>query len=112
MARDVTDCAIMIEAMAGFDPKDATSLDLPVPEWSANLSSDMRGKRVGIPREYRVEGMDPVIDALWQQGVAWVKDAGAEVVEISLPQIGRATSELQSLMRISYAVFCFKKNTN
>lgn len=85
MARDVTDCAIMLEAMAGFDPKDATSLDLPVPEWSANLSPDMRGKRVGIPREYRVEGMDPVIDALWQQGVAWVKDAGAEVVEISLP---------------------------
>ncbi|KUO55826.1 MAG: glutamyl-tRNA amidotransferase [Sphingomonadales bacterium BRH_c42] len=90
MARDVTDCAIMLEAMAGFDPKDATSLDLPVPEWSANLSNDMRGKRVGIPREYRVEGMDPVIDALWQQGVAWARDAGAEVVEISLPHTSYA----------------------
>jgi aspartyl-tRNA(Asn)/glutamyl-tRNA(Gln) amidotransferase subunit A len=85
MARDVTDCAIMLEAMAGFDPKDSTSLDLPVPAWAATLSGDLRGKKVGIPREYRMEGMDPQIDALWQRGIAWVKDAGAEVVEIGLP---------------------------
>ena len=64
MARDVTDCAIMLEAMAGFDPKDATSLDLPVPEWEAGLNSDMRGKRVGIPREYRMDGMDEDVLAL------------------------------------------------
>ena len=85
MARDVTDCAIMLEAMAGFDPKDATSLNLPVPEWAANLSDDLRGKRVGIPREYRMDGTDPEILASWDQGIEWLKDAGAEVIEVSLP---------------------------
>jgi aspartyl-tRNA(Asn)/glutamyl-tRNA(Gln) amidotransferase subunit A len=85
MAQDVTDCAIMLEAMAGFDPKDSTSLDMAVPQWAASLSGDLRGKKVGIPREYRMEGMDPQIDALWQRGIEWVKDAGAEVVEIGLP---------------------------
>ena len=85
MARDVRDCAIMLENMAGFDPKDATSLDLPVPNWEAALSGDLRGKRIGIPKEYRVDGMPVEIDALWEQGIAWVKDAGAEVVEVSLP---------------------------
>ena len=85
MARDVRDCAIMLEAMAGFDPKDATSLDLPVPEWEAGLSADMRGKKVGIPREYRMDGMDADVAASWDRGIAWLKDAGAEIVEISLP---------------------------
>ena len=85
MARDVRDCAIMLEAMAGFDIKDSTSLDLSVPKWEAALSGDLRGKRVGIPREYRVDNMPTEIDALWQRGIAWVKDAGAEVVEVSLP---------------------------
>ena len=85
MARDTRDCAIMLEAMAGFDPKDSTSLDMPVPQWEAGLSADLKGKKVGIPREYRMDGMDAEIAALWDQGVAWLKDAGAEVVEISLP---------------------------
>ncbi len=85
MARDVRDCAIMLEAMSGFDAKDATSLDLPVPQWEAGLNASLAGKRVGIPREYRVDNMPAEIDALWQQGIAWVKDAGAEVVEVSLP---------------------------
>ncbi len=85
MARDVRDCAIILGAMAGFDPKDSTSLDLPVPDWEAALDADLRGKRVGIPREYRVDGMPAEIDALWEQGIAWVRDAGAEVVEVSLP---------------------------
>jgi len=85
MARDVRDCAILLEAMAGFDPKDATSLDLPVPGWEAGLSSDLKGKRIGIPKEYRVEGMPAEIEALWQQGIAWVRDAGAEIVDVSLP---------------------------
>jgi len=85
MARDVTDCAIMLEPMAGFDPKDSTSLDMPVPDWTAALSSDLRGKTVGIPREYRVEGMPPEIEAIWQQGIAWLKEAGAEVIDVSLP---------------------------
>ncbi len=85
MARDVRDCAIMLENMAGFDPKDATSLNMAVPDWEAALSSDLKGKKVGIPKEYRLEGIDPDIDAMWDAGIAMLKDAGAEVVEISLP---------------------------
>ncbi|TYC81623.1 Asp-tRNA(Asn)/Glu-tRNA(Gln) amidotransferase subunit GatA [Novosphingobium sp. BW1] len=85
MAKDTRDCAIMLEAMAGFDPKDATSLDLPVPNWEELLSADLSGKTVGIPREYRMDGMDAEIVALWDQGVAWLKDAGAKVIDISLP---------------------------
>jgi aspartyl-tRNA(Asn)/glutamyl-tRNA(Gln) amidotransferase subunit A len=71
--------------MAGFDPKDSTSLDLPVPPWEADLSSDLRGKRVGIPKEYRIDGVPAEINALWDQGIEWLKDAGATPVEISLP---------------------------
>ena len=85
MARTVRDCAILLEAMAGFDPKDSTSLDLPVPQWEANLSSDLSGKRVGIPKEYRIDGVPGDIGALWDQGIEWLKDAGATPVEISLP---------------------------
>ncbi len=85
MARTVRDCAILLEAMAGFDPKDATSLDLPVPNWEAGLSSDLKGKKVGIPNEYRIDGVPEDINALWDQGIEWLKDAGATPVEISLP---------------------------
>ena len=85
MARDVRDCAIMLENMAGFDPKDATSLNMAVPNWEAALSSDLKGKTVGIPKEYRLEGIDPEIDAMWDAGIAMLKDAGAAVVDISLP---------------------------
>ncbi len=85
MARDVNDCAIMLGAMAGFDAKDSTSLDLPVPDWAGSLSGNLKGKKVGIPKEYRVDGMPAEIEALWEQGIAWLKDAGAEVVEVSLP---------------------------
>ena len=85
MAKDVRDCAILLENMCGFDPKDATSLDLSVPQWEDGLSSDLKGKRVGIPKEYRIDGVPDEINALWDQGIAWLKDAGAEIVEISLP---------------------------
>ncbi|TCU61850.1 aspartyl/glutamyl-tRNA(Asn/Gln) amidotransferase subunit A [Novosphingobium sp. PhB57] len=85
MARSVQDCAIMLEAMAGFDAKDSTSLDLPVPNWEAALSGDMKGKKVGIPKEYRVDGLDEDVSKSWDDGIAWLKDAGAEIVEISLP---------------------------
>ncbi len=85
MARDVRDCAIMLEAMSGFDPKDSTSLDLPVPQWEAALSSNLKGKRVGIPKEYRMDGMNAEIAAIWDQGAEWLRDAGAEIVEVSLP---------------------------
>jgi aspartyl-tRNA(Asn)/glutamyl-tRNA(Gln) amidotransferase subunit A len=85
MAKSVRDCAILLEAMAGFDPKDSTSLDVPVPKWEANLSGDLKGKRVGIPREYRIDGVPAEINALWDQGIEWLKDAGATPVTISLP---------------------------
>jgi aspartyl-tRNA(Asn)/glutamyl-tRNA(Gln) amidotransferase subunit A len=85
MAKTVRDCAIMLEAMAGFDAKDSTSLDLPVPNWESGLSSDLKGKRVGIPKEYRIDGVPEDINKLWDQGIDWLKDAGATPVEISLP---------------------------
>jgi aspartyl-tRNA(Asn)/glutamyl-tRNA(Gln) amidotransferase subunit A len=81
----VRDCAILLEAMAGHDPKDTTSLDLPVPDFEAALSRDVKGLRIGIPKEYRIDGMPAEIEALWEQGIEWLKDAGAEIVEISLP---------------------------
>ncbi|GLR46906.1 Asp-tRNA(Asn)/Glu-tRNA(Gln) amidotransferase subunit GatA [Sphingomonas astaxanthinifaciens] len=85
MSRTVRDCAILLESMCGFDPKDSTSLDAPVPAWEQGLSSDLRGKRIGIPREYRIDGVPDEINAIWDRGIAWLKDAGAEIVEISLP---------------------------
>jgi len=85
MARTVEDCAIMLGAMAGFDAKDSTSLDAPVPDWAGALSGDLRGLKVGIPREYRMDGTDAEILASWDDGIAWLKDAGADVVDISLP---------------------------
>jgi aspartyl-tRNA(Asn)/glutamyl-tRNA(Gln) amidotransferase subunit A len=85
MAKTVRDCAILLQAMAGFDPKDSTSIDLPVPHWEANLSSDLKGKRVGIPKEYRIDGVPAEINSLWDRGIEWLKDAGATPVEISLP---------------------------
>jgi len=85
MARTVRDCAILMEAMAGFDPKDSTSLDLPVPKWEAGLSSDLKGKKVGVPKEYRIDTVPAEINALWDRGLEWLRDAGAEPVEISLP---------------------------
>lgn len=85
MARSVEDCAVMLGAMAGFDPKDSTSLDEPVPDWAGALSGDLKGKKVGIAKEYRMDGTDDDILKSWDDGIAWLKDAGAEVVEISLP---------------------------
>src|SRR3546814_10759597 len=97
MTRTVRDAAIMLRAMAGYDPKDSTSVKAPVPDYEAAMTGDIKGMKIGIPREYRVEGMSAEIDALWQQGVKRSEEH---------------TSELQSLMRISYAVFCLKKKTH
>ncbi len=85
MARSVEDCAIMLEAMAGFDPKDSTSLQMDVPAWTTGLDANLKGKKVGIPKEYRMDGTDEEILKSWDDGIAWLKDAGAEVVEVSLP---------------------------
>jgi aspartyl-tRNA(Asn)/glutamyl-tRNA(Gln) amidotransferase subunit A len=85
MARTVRDAAILLQAMAGHDPRDSTSAPLPVPDYEAVLTGDLRGLRVGIPREYRADGMPAEIETLWQQGIKWLRDAGAEPVDISLP---------------------------
>ena len=85
MTRTVRDAAILLRSMAGFDAKDSTSADLPVPDFEAALTGDVRGLKVGVPREYRVDGMPPEIDALWGRGADWLRDAGAEIVDISLP---------------------------
>jgi len=85
MARSVTDCAIMLGAMAGYDAKDATSLKMDVPDWESALSADLKGKRVGIPREYRMDGTDDAILDSWEQGKEWLRDAGATIVDVSLP---------------------------
>lgn len=85
MTRTVEDAAIMLRSMCGFDPKDSTSVDMPVPDFRAALTGDIRGLKVGIPKEYRVEGMPAEIAAIWDQGIEWLKAAGAEPVEISLP---------------------------
>jgi aspartyl-tRNA(Asn)/glutamyl-tRNA(Gln) amidotransferase subunit A len=85
MTRTVRDAAIMLGAMAGHDPKDSTSAPVPVPDYEAALTGDIRGLRIGIPREYRVDGMAAEIENLWQSGIAWLRAAGAEPVEISLP---------------------------
>ncbi|MBV9202718.1 MAG: Asp-tRNA(Asn)/Glu-tRNA(Gln) amidotransferase subunit GatA [Alphaproteobacteria bacterium] len=85
MTRTVRDAAIMLHAMAGHDPRDSTSAPLPVPDFEAALTGDIRGLRVGIPKEYRAEGMSAEIEAIWQQGANWLQGAGADPVEISLP---------------------------
>ncbi|HEX5318486.1 MAG TPA: Asp-tRNA(Asn)/Glu-tRNA(Gln) amidotransferase subunit GatA [Stellaceae bacterium] len=85
MTRTVRDAAIMLGAMAGHDPKDSTSSPVPVPDYEAALTGDIKGLRVGIPKEYRLDGMPGEIEALWSQGIAWLRDAGAEPVDISLP---------------------------
>ncbi len=85
IARDVRDAAILLKSMASVDAKDTTSVDRPVPDYEAALGRSLKGVRIGIPREYRVEGMPDEIEALWQKGIAWLKDAGAEIVDISLP---------------------------
>ncbi len=85
IARDVRDAAIMLKSMASVDAKDTTSVDLPVPDYEASLGQSLKGMKIGIPKEYRVDGMPEEIEKLWQQGIAWLKDAGAEIVDITLP---------------------------
>lgn len=85
IARTVKDAAILMRSMAGHDPKDTTSVDVPVPDYEAAVGGSLKGKRIGIPKEYRLDGISAEIEGLWQQGIAWLKDAGAEIVEITLP---------------------------
>jgi len=85
IARNVRDAAIMMRSMAGHDPKDTTSVDMPVPDYEKALGKSIKGMKIGIPKEYRIDGMPAEIEALWQQGIDWMKAAGAEIIDISLP---------------------------
>jgi aspartyl-tRNA(Asn)/glutamyl-tRNA(Gln) amidotransferase subunit A len=85
IAKTVADAAAMLGAMASHDPKDSTSVDMPVPDYAAMIAKGVKGLRVGVPKEYRVEGMSREIEALWQQGIDWLKAAGATIHDISLP---------------------------
>jgi aspartyl-tRNA(Asn)/glutamyl-tRNA(Gln) amidotransferase subunit A len=85
IAKTVQDCAIMLKTMASVDPKDSTSIDAPVPDYEVALKKGVKGLRVGVPREYRVDGMSAEIEKLWDEGIAWLKAAGATIHEISLP---------------------------
>ncbi len=85
ISRNVRDAAIMLEVMAGHDARDTTSVDVPVPAYEAALTGDIKGMRIGIPREYRQDGMPKKIEDLWQQGIEWLKAQGAQIVDVSLP---------------------------
>jgi aspartyl-tRNA(Asn)/glutamyl-tRNA(Gln) amidotransferase subunit A len=85
MARTVEDAAILLTSMAGHDPKDSTSLPVETPDFAAFVGKSVKGLRIGVPKEYRVDNMPAEIDALWEQGIAWLKEAGCEIVEVSLP---------------------------
>jgi len=84
-ARTVRDGAILLGSMAGHDPKDSTSADVPVPDYEAACARGVKGLRIGVPREYRSDGMPAEIETLWRQGLEWLRDAGAEIVDVSLP---------------------------
>lgn len=85
IARTVRDSAILLRSMAGHDPKDTTSVDRPVPNYEAAIGGSVKGLKIGIPKEYRIDGMSAEIEKLWSQGAEWLKAAGAELVEVSLP---------------------------
>jgi aspartyl-tRNA(Asn)/glutamyl-tRNA(Gln) amidotransferase subunit A len=85
IGKTVRDCAILLRSMAGHDPKDTTSADVPVPDFEAAVSRGVKGLKIGIPKEYRLDGMSPEIERLWADGAEWLRSAGAEIVEVSLP---------------------------
>ncbi len=85
IARDVRDAAILLGSMASVDDKDTTSVDRPVPDYEAAIGKSVKGMKIGVPKEYRLDGMPEEIEALWQKGIDWMRDAGAEIVDISLP---------------------------
>ncbi len=84
-ARTVRDTAILLRSMSGHDPRDTTSVDRPVPDYEAAVGRSVKGLKIGVPKEYRMPGMSAEIEALWEKGVVWLREAGAELVEVSLP---------------------------
>ncbi len=105
MARSVKDCALMLNAMAGYDEKDSTVANVPVPDFTKALTGDIRGKKIGIPKEYRLDGLNPDVQATWDKGVQLLKDAGAEIVEVSLPHTKYA-------LPVYYIVACAEASSN
>lgn len=85
MTRTVADAALMLRTMAGFDAKDSTSVDIPVPDFTTAVGQSVKGLRIGIPREYRIDGINPEVNALWDKGAEMLRNAGAEIVDITLP---------------------------
>ncbi|WP_426957352.1 Asp-tRNA(Asn)/Glu-tRNA(Gln) amidotransferase subunit GatA [Muricoccus radiodurans] len=85
VARTVEDCAVLLGSMSGYDPKDSTSVDVPVPDFAAACARGVKGLRIGVPKEFRLDGMPEEIGALWERGLGWLRDEGAEIVEITLP---------------------------
>lgn len=90
MTRDVKDCALLLEVMSSFDPKDSTSIDFKRPSYASELNKNIKGKKIGIPKEYRVDGMPAEIEKLWEKGKEFLKDCGAEIIDISLPHTNYA----------------------
>lgn len=105
MARSVKDCALMLQAMAGYDEKDSTCANKEVPDYTQALTGDIRGKKIGIPKEYRPEGLNPDVAKVWDKGIQFLKDAGAEVVDISLPHTKYA-------LPVYYIVACAEASAN
>ena len=105
MARSVRDCALMLQAMAGYDEKDSTVANVPVPDYTQALTGDIRGKKIGIPKEYRPDGLNADVAAVWDKGIQFLKDAGAEIVDISLPHTKYA-------LPVYYIVACAEASSN
>lgn len=105
MARDVQDCALLLNNMAGFDPKDSTVSDLPVPDFTAALTGDIRGKKIGIPAEYRSDNLNADVAAAWDKGIRLLKEAGAEIIDVSLPHTKYA-------LPVYYIVACAEASSN
>lgn len=105
MARSVKDCALMLQAMAGYDEKDSTCANKDVPDYTQALTGDIRGKKIGIPKEYRPEGLNPDVAKVWDKGIQFLKDAGAEIVDISLPHTKYA-------LPVYYIVACAEASAN
>lgn len=105
MARSVKDCALLLREMAGFDAKDSTVADLPVPDYTQALTGDIKGKKIGIPREYRSKDLNLQVATVWDKGIAYLQDAGAEIVEISMPYTKYA-------LPVYYIVACAEASSN
>ena len=105
MARSVKDCALMLGAMAGADDKDSTVANIPVPDYTLALTGDIKGKKIGIPKEYRLDGLNEDVQRIWDTGIQYLKDAGAEIVDISLPHTKYA-------LPVYYIVACAEASSN